>query len=288
VIAPDGYKPLQSGEYTVTYTKTVAGGGEESCNYPLFVGAPGLRVELTWEHDLGGLGVDLDLHVHQPGNTLPWGGDSGNSVDCAWTNCTAFDCMFGGCPSWFSGLMPPEPMKWYLDPVPEKNTCYYGPNGSGDEWKLIGLGCHNPRLDVDNVTCDPTETDSDASDFCAPENINIDFPPTEQWTRIGVHYYSSNGHDYDVHPVVKIHCNGYLAAEVGPENFHDPPQPVTFTPGDSGTRFWLVADVLFRTDQCESSCFVEPLYDDDVAKTPLHKTVTQVKAGFSPGYPPIP
>ena len=34
----------RSGEYTVTYTKTLADMSTEECSYPLFVGAPGLRV----------------------------------------------------------------------------------------------------------------------------------------------------------------------------------------------------------------------------------------------------
>ncbi len=42
----DDFKPLQSGEYTVNYTKGLPGGGTAMCTYPLFVGAPGLRVEL--------------------------------------------------------------------------------------------------------------------------------------------------------------------------------------------------------------------------------------------------
>ncbi|MEZ4315222.1 MAG: hypothetical protein R3F14_44975, partial [Polyangiaceae bacterium] len=81
-VAPsDDFKPLQSGEYTVTYTKELSGGGTAECTYPLFVGAPGLRVELEWEHDLGSDGVDLDLHVHQPNNTQPWSIDGANQ-DC--------------------------------------------------------------------------------------------------------------------------------------------------------------------------------------------------------------
>lgn len=73
VSPPDVYKPLQSGE-SITYTKMVAGDpNPKTCTYPLFVGAPGLRVELSWEHTTADTGVDLDLHLHQPDNTQPWG-----------------------------------------------------------------------------------------------------------------------------------------------------------------------------------------------------------------------
>lgn len=278
------FQPLQSGEYTVTYDKTTSN-GMDSCTYPLFVGAPGLRVELEWEHNLGGSGVDLDLHVHKPADVSPWGGDGGTMEDCAWDNCTALDFLFGG-PTWFSGTMPPQPMNWWLDPVMENNTCYYGPKGSGSDWQFVGMGCHNPRLDVDNITCDPNVTDPADYNFCTPENINIDFPPNDQWTRIGVHYYSAHGLTYDVHPTVKIYCHGRLAAELGSTGYN---APVTFQPADGSTRFWLVADVLFRADECsDQACYVEPIYHDPNTQTPLLTDVSIVQQSYGPSYPPIP
>jgi hypothetical protein len=282
----DLFTPLQSGEYTVTYEKTTSNGSEQ-CSYPLFVGAPGLRVELEWEHNLGGDGVDLDLHVHKPMDYQPWAGNAGNAVDCAFNNCTAF--AFPGGPSWFNGTTPPDPVNWYLDPVPENNTCYYGPRGTGTSWQGLGMGCHNPRLDVDNITCNPAQTNPQAYDFCTPENINIDFMPQDEWTRIGVHYYHAHGKTYDVHPTVKIYCHGRLAAELGPKGFYDPEAPVTFTPADSSERFWLVADVLFRDDECNDQlCYVEPLYIDPVQRTPILTSVSVVQQTVGPAYPPIP
>lgn len=185
----DEFKPLQSGEYTVTYTKVVEGHGTQPCTYPLFVGAPGLRVELTWEHTELDQGVDLDLHVHQPNSTNPWGITPGRPEDCSWSNCTVEKFSPDPdptAPQWFDDTAtPPMPVNWWLDPVEARNTCYYAPRGVGAAWKKQGLGCHNPRLDLDNVKCDVTKTDPNDPDFCAPENINIDFPPTEKWTRIG-------------------------------------------------------------------------------------------------------
>ena len=281
----DDFQPIVSGEYQVTYTKTTAN-GPATCDYPLFVGAPGLRVELDWEHDLGGTGVDLDLHVHKPGTTEVWTGNGGNPAVCAWDNCKYYDFQppFPLGPDWFSGVAPPNPVDWYLDPVFENNTCYFAPRGVGTQWQNIGLGCHNPRLDLDNITCTPTIVDPNNSSFCAPENINIDYPPNDKWTRIGVHYYGSHGVSYNVHPRVRIFCNGQQAADLGPLGYAS---PVTFAPADSSTRFWIVADVRFVASQCAATqCEVHPHFADPNAQTPYLSTVTQVQASFGPPYPP--
>ena len=287
----DDFKPLQSGEYSVTYTKGVEGGGAASCTYPLFVGAPGLRVELEWEHDLGGKGVDLDLHVHKPGDTTPWSFD-GQPQNCAWTNCTIEQFAVGFGPDWFDGLAPPAPVDWYVDPVFERNTCYFAPRGKGLEWQALGKGCHNPRLDLDNLGCDPLVLDVDDADFCAPENVNVDFPPTKEWFRIGVHYFSNNGLGYEVHPRVKVFCEGALAAELGPAGYHVPEAPITFAPSDgagSGHLFWLAADVVFKEGTCGTkSCVVQPLYVDPAAKTPLFTVDFAAEVGFGPPFPPVP
>ncbi|MRG96090.1 hypothetical protein [Polyangium spumosum] len=292
----DDFKPLQSGEYTVTYKKGLPGGGTGMCTYPLIVGAPGLRVELEWEHDLGDDGVDLDLHLHEPNNTQPWA-VLGKSQVCTWSNCvfSDFDPPASlNAPQWFpANATPPNPVAWYLDPVFEKNTCYFAPRGVGILWQQLGQGCHNPRLDLDNRGCDPLETNPDDADFCAPENINVDFPPKNQWFRVGVHYYSSDGKMYDVHPTIKVYCDGSLAAELGPKGYYDPESPITFTPVDGqnlpgGNRFWMVADVAFReVNQCGTrGCVVKPLYSDEAAKTPLLTYDDIAEQNFGPPYPP--
>jgi hypothetical protein len=282
----DDFKPLQSGEYSVTYSKRAANGSTQTCTYPLFVGAPGLRVELEWEHDLGGTGVDLDLHMHQPNNTQPWA-VGGSPFDCGFANCTARNMNV----SWFSdSATPPDPVNWYLDPVESNNTCFFSPRGAGAQWRANGRGCHNPRLDIDNITCSPGATDPDDAEFCAPENINIDYPPLSQWMRIGVHYYSSHSLGYSVHPRIKIFCNGALGADLGPNGFYDPEAPVTFAPSDSSTRYWLVADVAFVDGgECgQDGCVVVPLYQDAATKTPLLTTQSFVTSSFGPPYPPLP
>jgi hypothetical protein len=296
---PDDFQALQSGQYTVTYTKTVSGGATESCEYPLFVGARGLRVELEWEHDLGDTGVDLDLHLHEPMNTQPWNFSGGAKQDCMYSNCVvgAFAGSNSAAPSWFdNSATAPDPVNWYLDPVLENNSCYFAPRGVGQEWKDLGLGCHSPRLDLDNISCDPTVTDVDADDFCAPENINIDFPPKQKWMRIGVHYYSNHGLSYAVHPRIKVYCDGQLAADLGEHGYFDPEAPVYFDPAFgsddlSGNRiFWAVADVAFlEKDECSTvPCVVTPLYGDDALKTPLLTYTSNAESSVGPAYPPEP
>jgi hypothetical protein len=300
----DTFKPLQSGQYEVTYTRQVAGQpAPQSCTYPLFVGAPGLRVELTWEHNKTDEGVDLDLHVKQPMSTLPWEITSeGAPQDCGWGNCKL--SPFGGdnpfdgsnAPHWFADppVMPPTPVNWWLNPQADANTCYYAPRGVGQKWQDLGLGCHNPRLDIDNITCDAALTDPNDDNFCTPENINVDFPPDKQWTRIGVHYYGNHGETYDVHPNVKIFCNGALSAELGSSGYYEPEAAVTFSSADgedvgSTNRFWVVADVAFVNDKCgKTFCNVKPIYSDPVAKTPFYLLDETATNGFAPPYPPLP
>ena len=99
----DAFRPLQSGEYKVTYTKQT-NQGSHSCTFPLIVRSRGLRVELQWEHNLGGTGVDLDLIMHQPGTTQPWSFDNGKPHQCSWMNCTLNDFLSANAsvPQWFA------------------------------------------------------------------------------------------------------------------------------------------------------------------------------------------
>jgi hypothetical protein len=266
----DDFQPLQSGEYSVTYTKTV-GDEQESCTYPLYVGARGLRVELTWNFAAG---TDLDLHMLQPG--VPGPVDSGGTaVDCAWDNCTIDDFASNSGPEWFPLNAPPgEPVAWYLDPVQELNSCYYAPREVGQDWSNLGRGCHNPRLDLDNISCSTSATDPNDDAFCAPENTNIDFPPRDQWTRIGVVHYSGSTQQ----PTLKIFCDGALKAVLGPEGYN---APVTISSGFP-KQVWVAADVAFVEDACSSECIVQPVFQDPVAKTPVILTAPATGPAFGP------
>lgn len=289
------FQPLQSGEYQITYTKSVTGGGQQSCDYPLFVRAPGLRVELVWEHQATSGGADLDLHLHQPANTQSWGVTTAAVQDCGFANCKV-SAFVNGSPNlanWFAGppATPPTPVNWWLDPVAENNGCYYAPQGLAQQWKTLAKGCHSPRLDLERVTCSSSVTDPDDTGFCMPENINIDHPPSSQWMRVGVYYYSNHTISYDVHPRVKVFCDGALAADLGPAGFHTPSKPVTFAPSDgasagAGNRFWPVLDVAFVSDGCgQRSCKVVPIYANAATRTPFLATDTVAETSFLPAYP---
>ncbi|WP_437989735.1 hypothetical protein [Sorangium sp. So ce145] len=283
----DDFKPLQSGEYTVTYTKSLASGETATCVYPLFVGARGLRVELEWEHEPAS--VDMDLYLHKPDNMQPWT-VGGSSAACGYGNCTLDSLSGGSAITWFSDTAtPPDPVNWYLDPEETNNSCFYAPRGVGDDWRAHGRGCHSPRLDLDNISCAHRTTDPDDPTFCAPENINVDFPPKASWMRIAVHYFGGSV-SFDVHPRIKIYCNGELGADLGPTGFYDPEVPVAFVPEDSGDRFWLVADVIFpEAGECgDDTCVVRPIYRDETVKTPYLSTVRDVRNDFGPAYPSQP
>jgi hypothetical protein len=291
----DWFMPLQSGQYTAHYTQSLVGGGTGSTSFPLIVGGIGLRVELSWEHTTADTGVDVDLHVHQPGNTQPWGISPAVAQDCTWSNCTfsnftppqGFDS-----PHWFadSPATPPTPVNWSNDPTPANNNCYDAPRGVGAEWAGLGMGCHSPRLDLDNITCDMGVSDPNDAAFCTPENVNIDYVPQGPWTRVGVHYYNNHGQTYDVHPRVRIFCDGALAGELGPAGFYVPESPVTFAPDDGanvgGNRFWLVADVQYQVGAYGSYCTVQPLYADAANLTPFLTLDSNAIADFGPAYPP--
>jgi hypothetical protein len=301
VTSPDDFEPLQSGEYEIVYSKSVAGDPNPiSCTFPLFVGAPGLRVELSWEHTTADMGVDLDLHMHQPVDTGPWGTNLSVGQDCGFVNCTigTFAPDAGapfGTPHWFPDTnTTPQPVNWDNAASVADNTCYNDPRQQGILWQQLGMGCHNPRLDVDNRQCDYSITDPTNDNFCTPENINVDYPPTNQWIRIGVHYYYNHGLTYDVHPEIKVFCDGALSGDLGPTGYYLPTSPVTFAAADganngNGNRFWIVADVLFLADNCGNlNCAVKPIYADDANLTPLLTIDTAATTTFAPPWPPVP
>jgi hypothetical protein len=312
VMSPESFEAVQSGEYLVTYTKLAAGSTVPiSCSFALEVSAPGLRIELSWEHpDAAGVaGVDLDLHVHEPVNAEPWALFGGGAQDCGWNNC-AFAGIAGVkvtpyAPHWFpDSNVIPQAVNWDLQPIAVENTCYNDPRGVGADWAAFAMGCHNPRLDVDDITCDTSIVDPNDVEFCAPENTNIDYPPLNQWVRIGVHYYNNHKQTYDVHPEVKVFCNGALSADLGPQGYYAGgdagagddagAQPVTFhaldgTSLDGGNIFWIVADVAFTTDSCgRTTCVVQPIYTDPVAVTPYLTLDTLAEDNFQPPWPAPP
>lgn len=286
------FTALQSGQYGVTYTKTV-NGTPETCNFSVYVGGGGLRVELSWDNDgveagSGDLkGPDLDLHVHKPNSTTPWQlGDQGTPDDCFYGNCKAGNYEPGASvpgPEWFSDSGTPH--NWSFSSVAKNNSCYFAPRGLGGAWQDLGLGCHNPRLDIDNFGCDASVKDPSSADFCAPENVNLDEVPDGAFFRVGVFYDGVCTKTLPTHPTLRVYCAGGEVAELGEQGYD---APVTFTPdADCGKTFWVAADIYVHQGTCAVSCTVLPIYADGGQK-PLFLTRDDTKTTFGPAYPAAP
>jgi hypothetical protein len=291
------FQPLQSGEYGVTYTKTV-NGVPQSCNYALFVGAEGLRVELTWDNlgvdgaEGAAKGPDLDLHVHRPDTTTPWGLDKGSADDCYHGNCriehfSGSEAPFGNKPiDWFN-TSGPSPLNW------SKGTGCYSVPISGGQWAALGQGCHNPRLDTDTFSCDAKIVDPNNPEFCAPENINLDEVPDNAWFRVGVHYNALCS-SKDTHPVLTVYCDGGQVARIGSDKVNNQlvpsgyGEPVTFKPEDCNKKFWVAADIRVKRTECALQCTVIPVFQSAASKTPYFLTPAAAETSFGPPYPPVP
>jgi hypothetical protein len=121
VLAPTNpvtqFTPDVSGEYLVSVTFTDDKGNTQGCSWIVRVRGKGLRVEMRW-NTFGQ--VDVDLHLHRPGNTQPW--------------CTDNDCYFANC------QRSPNAVNWGY----ANSTGTDCPGGTGT--------CDNPRLDIDNIS----------------------------------------------------------------------------------------------------------------------------------------
>ena len=241
---------IASGTYRVEVTVVTPEGETLRCSFAVFVQGAGLRVELTWDTQGEGRGdTDVDLHLHRHGTTADWFSDD----DCYYANCKGSSYGWGGDGPGLSWGLPPTDL----------SGCVDAPHGQGDAWAEIGE-CYNPRLDVDVIYCDPTETDASSGDFCAPENINIDNPIQGHVYRIMVNYYSAHGFSGVTHPVVNVYCAGELRAAFGTRG------EVALRNGSGYGQEndnWLVADVRFYTDECgDVTCEVRGL--DQIIRGP--------------------
>ena len=187
-------RPTLSGDYTVTVTIVTAEGETLTCTFIVHIAGPGLRFELCW--DTTGA-ADIDLHVHKEDSTTPWfttkpNNNTVNPDDCYYANCKG---------SIYANPLPPPfgPVKaewgYANSPLAE---CTGGPEGA--DWNVVG-SCHNPRLDIDNV-----------SEAGRPENMNIDVPKNAKTYRAMVHYW---GGTVVTKPMVNVYCGGTLKATYG-------------------------------------------------------------------------
>ncbi len=232
-----------SGDYTVTMTVLDTQGQTQTCTWVQHISGPGLRFELCWDKTGD---VDLDLHVHEPGDTSNWFQDPSLKTsfdpsphDCNYSNCKA--------ENYGSTMSVPEPMPSWNYTGSQLSQCIGSP--SGQEWASNLNACANPRLDIDNIFS-----------VGVPENINIDKPKQGETFRAMVHDYSQNGAPGDQHPLVNIYCGGKIVATYG----QTPNQVAGFDQGGGWARgsMWRVADVTTQVDTNGNTtgCMVNALH----------------------------
>ncbi|MBL8912501.1 MAG: hypothetical protein JNM17_17545, partial [Archangium sp.] len=207
-----------------------------SCTQKVQVRAPGIRAELCWD-TVGGDGLsdgnDIDLHfarlqgvncTTRGWNTTCMSTGPTSVQDCYWSSAS-------GCPN-----SNPAPNWGYANSA----------NSACQGWSSKRTAaCTNPRLDLDNVSCDRAQTDPTNSGFCGPENINLDAPANGDTFVIGVNHYGNNSGTANAKPHVNLYCNGERVVSVG----YNPATgqtsfPLLNTPGSDATGdFWTMATI---------------------------------------------
>jgi hypothetical protein len=207
------FTPKLSGDYTITVTMTLSDGSTKVCTFIVHIGGPGVRVELCW--DTTG-SADIDLHLHRPATTSNW-------------FTTPDDCYYGNCAGAATAV------NWGYPNSPQAQCAPGAP----------AAGCHNPRLDIDNI-----------STIGKPENINVDNPPNGATFRVMVHYY---GGSVVTHPIVNVYCGGHLKATYG----QSPDLLTGFNSGPHSNTglLWRVVDVAPAvTNGDTTDCTLTPLH----------------------------
>jgi hypothetical protein len=135
--------------------------------------------------------------------------------------------------------------------------------------------CDNPRLDQDNISCDPKNPDPMDADgngitgyFCSPENINLDAPKNGEKFAIGVDFYDNGAllgnAPQPPKPHVNVYCNGERKLAFGFDPTAMPPNnfPVLRDSGQDITGdMWEVAIVEAKvTGSALSDCIISPVH----------------------------
>jgi hypothetical protein len=221
--------------------------GHHSCTVKVQVRSPGIRVELCWAP----MPSDVDLHFARLQNarkcTHGW-------FDTCSPDENSDDCYFGNeCQSGFTN----DPSAWgYARSAP---AACHGWSSSHT------VDCDNPRLDQDNIGCDPDEPDPMATDtFCSPENINLDNPKDGERFAVGAQYYANPG-GIMPRPHVNIYCNGERKLAFGYDATSNPPNNFPVLREDGGTDggdLWEVATVQAKVDATGalSDCLITPIH----------------------------
>lgn len=263
---------------------------EGQCTQIVKVRAPGLRVELCWPEVGAGQGEhDVDLHLARlQGN--PNGDGKHGWFTTAGAAPNADDCYYSpnsACGNRFNtnGSTSATP-GWYLDEITDEpggvGVCH-GWGSRRFDGSVPGTQkrpCASPRLDRDNITCNPNIEDPNAPEqdveqqgknpdnFCGPENINLDGKVLTQGERfaIGVQCYDcvqgKNGAGAPARPRVNIYCDGELKLGFGydpskPDGSPQSPQLLTEGQTYYGS-FWNVATVTWN-GQAGDPCAITPV-----------------------------
>lgn len=214
-------------------------GRHYSCQQKVAVRAPGIRAELCWDtQGPSSSKVDLDLHMAQItyANQCPSRG---------WdSTCPGQDCYYGNCKDGSSSKA-----TWF-PANPDPTVC----QGWGS--KTTGT-CANPRLDRDLIDCNPTQTNPNASDFCGPENINVDQPSNGSKYAVAVKYFSGSR---ETRAHVNVYCNGerVLATGYDPVTGNDFPKLLKSGSGSAGDN-WKVAMITASVTPSGLACAVDPV-----------------------------
>jgi hypothetical protein len=248
-----------SGDYVVQGEFDL-NGAHYVCTQKVQVRAPGIRAELCWDTvggDGSSNGNDIDLHFARlQGVTCSakgWDTTCSQNQDCYYS-------IGSGCPDGSGGP------GWGYSTSAD-SACL----GWSSKRSTSG-GCTNPRLDKDNITCDPTIDDPTnagtgffGGSFCGPENINIDNPNDSDAFVVGVNHFGNHGGTSNAKPHVNVYCNGARVVSAGFNPVTGQTSfPLLKTSGaDSTGDIWTVATVKAHVSSGQlSSC--------DVTTVPSH------------------
>jgi hypothetical protein len=222
-----------------------------SCSVKIQVRAPGVRAEGCW--DTEGLGDDLDLHMAKVNNF------SQCATSHAWSDqaCSGAneDCYYGDC---YAGAGSMSTTDWGYASSPASACVGWGS-------QTVGAQCANPRLDRDanglSGTCVPAaKNPNNSTQFCGPENINVDNPQNNDRFAVGLRFYNQSAPSPDnVHVHVNVYCDGERVLSSGYDPTTGQNFPQLLTPGqDSTGDMWKVGIVTTTLTGAGLTCTVSP------------------------------
>jgi hypothetical protein len=236
-------------------------GQHYSCTQQVQVRAPGIRAELCWTP----MPNDMDLHFArlQGANCSTHGWFETCSTGAGYGD----DCYYAaGCSAYEN-----DPGWGYPDSA--SSVC----SGWGSRRAAASFpdppDCTNPRLDMDNISCDPSVLNPNSfgilslsGPFCGAENINLDNPNDGDRFLVGAHAYNTSD---PIHPHINVYCNGERVLSVGYDPNTNPAFPVMLQSGpengqevpDDGGDFWEAATIVAHVANGQlTSCDVAPVH----------------------------